>query len=55
MSKLVKIPLVLLGIVLGFFVLGFFQYAKVLKLVRMKIHELTQFWDHGNEDFHTKN
>ncbi|MCR5163738.1 MAG: hypothetical protein K6C40_06955 [Thermoguttaceae bacterium] len=41
-------------LVLGFFVLGFFQYAKVLKLVRMKIHELTQFWDHGNEDFHTK-
>ena len=40
--------------VLGFFVLGFFQYAKVLKLSRMKIHELTQFWDHGNEDFHTK-
>lgn len=41
-------------LVLGFFVLGFFQYVKVLKLLRMKIHEQTQFWDYGNDDFHTK-
>lgn len=41
-------------LVLVFFVLGFFQYVKVLKLLRMKIDEQTQFWDYGNEDFHTK-
>lgn len=41
-------------LVLGFFVLGFFQYAKVLKLLRIKIDEQTQFWDYGNDDFHTK-
>lgn len=45
----------LYSLVLGFFLLGFFQYAKVLKLLRMKIHEQTQYWDYGNDDFHTKN
>ena len=44
----------LLLLVLVFLVLGFLQYVKVLKLLRMKIDEQTQFWDYGNDDFHTK-
>jgi len=45
---------VLFLLVIGFFLVGFFQYAKVLKLLRLKIHEQTQFWNFGSEDFHTK-